>query len=425
MKVVVIGGGASGMMAACKAGENGDVTLLEKNEKLGKKLFITGKGRGNVTNNTSLEELLKNTVTNSKFMYSAYTQFTPQDIMKFFEDNNCKLKTERGNRVFPESDHAYSLTDAFKNALNRNKVKIELNAKVIEIEKEENNFIVSYIQNCSKKNIIADKIIIATGGLSYPSTGSNGDGYIFAKSFGHQVTKTYPSLVGIETKNPEKELQGLSLKNVAIKIYNKKDEKKIIYKDFGEMLFTHYGVSGPTIISASSYITNRSDISDLKIEIDLKPALNIEELNKRILKDFEKYSNRELKNALNDLLPQKIIPFILYNLEHIFNNENIKTNKQNILEKKVHDITKEERNELIKIIKGYKMSITALRGFDEAVITKGGVNVKEISSSTMESKIVSGLYFVGEVLDVDCLTGGFNLTQAFSTAYLAGREANS
>lgn len=411
------------MMAACKAGEKADVTLLEKNEKLGKKLFITGKGRGNVTNFTSLDELLKNTVTNSKFMYSAYSKFTPQDIMNFFEENNCKLKIERGNRVFPQSDHAYSLTDALKYALEKRKVNIELNAKVLEITKEDDEFNVKYTKNCSLKNIFCDKIIIATGGLSYESTGSTGDGYKFAKFFGHSILKTYPSLVGIETKNPDKELQGLSLKNVAIKIYNKKDEKKIIYKDFGEMLFTHYGISGPIIISASSYITNRNDLSDLIIEIDMKPALCEDELNKRILRDFEKYSNKELKNSLFELLPQSIIPSILNVLNEKLNRNENNGLQHNIAEKKVNEITKEERLELLNIIKAYKLNILGTRGFEEAVITKGGVNVKEINSSTMESKLVKGLYFVGEVIDVDCLTGGFNLTEAFSTAYLAGSAA--
>ncbi len=405
--VIVIGGGAAGMMAAITAASNGDkVTLYEKNEKLGKKLFITGKGRCNFTNAGDAEDIFNSVVTNKKFLYSAFNGFSNYDTMGFFDELGLKFKVERGNRVFPESDHSSDVIGVLSRRMKQLGVDVELNTQVEEIITQDGRFkAVKLVDAYNKKRMVSsDKLIIATGGNSYQSTGSNGDGYRFAKTLGHEVTPILPALVPFIVKEEwERDLQGLSLKNVNVTIY---DDKKIIYSDFGEMLFTHFGVSGPTVLSASSYAAKIIKNRPLKLVIDLKPALDEQQLDERILRDFEEFKNKSFKNSLDKLLPKKMIPVIV---------ELSKINP----DKKIHDITKQERAGLVNLIKNLTLTLTGLRGFNEAIITQGGVSVKQINPTTMESKLVKNVFFAGEVIDVDAVTGGFNLQIAWSTAYAA------
>lgn len=407
--VIVVGGGAAGMFAAIAAAKNGhQVTLYEKNEKLGKKIFITGKGRCNITNAADMEELFDAVVTNSKFLYSSFYGYTNQNVIDFFEDAGVPVKIERGNRVFPISDHSSDVIRALEREMKKVGVKVCLNTEVKSVEAEKGKFDKVVLKDTATQT--ADACIVATGGLSYRSTGSTGDGFRFAENVGHKVTQCFPSLVPMETKEPWIcELQGLSLRNVEAKIL---DGKKELYKDFGEMLFTHFGVSGPLIISASSYVGKKfmdknGQKKELTLEIDLKPALTEEQLDQRVLRDFEENHNRQFKNAITKLFPTKLIPVML-ELGGIDP------------EKKVNSIEKEERKQFVHLIKHFRMTLTGLRDYPEAIITKGGVNVKEIDPGTMESKLVKGLYFAGEVLDLDALTGGFNLQIAWSTGYAAG-----
>lgn len=407
--VIVVGGGAAGMFAAIAAAKNGhQVTLYEKNEKLGKKIFITGKGRCNITNAADMEELFDAVVTNSKFLYSSFYGYTNQNVIDFFEDAGVPVKIERGNRVFPISDHSSDVIRALEREMKKVGVKVCLNTEVKSVEAEKGKFNKVVLKDTTTQT--ADACIVATGGLSYRSTGSTGDGFRFAENVGHKVTQCFPSLVPMETKEPWIcELQGLSLRNVEAKIL---DGKKELYKDFGEMLFTHFGVSGPLIISASSYVGKKfmdknGQKKELTLEIDLKPALTEEQLDQRVLRDFEENHNRQFKNAITKLFPTKLIPVML-ELGGIDP------------EKKVNNIEKEERKQFVHLIKHFRMTLTGLRDYPEAIITKGGVHVKEIDPGTMESKLVKGLYFAGEVLDLDALTGGFNLQIAWSTGYAAG-----
>lgn len=407
--VIVVGGGAAGMFAAIAAAKNGhQVTLYEKNEKLGKKIFITGKGRCNITNAADMEELFDAVVTNSKFLYSSFYGYTNQNVIDFFEDAGVPVKIERGNRVFPISDHSSDVIRALEREMKKVGVKVCLNTEVKSVEAEKGKFDKVVLKDTTTQT--ADACIVATGGLSYRSTGSTGDGFRFAENVGHKVTQCFPSLVPMETKEPWIcELQGLSLRNVEAKIL---DGKKELYKDFGEMLFTHFGVSGPLIISASSYVGKKfmdknGQKKELTLEIDLKPALTEEQLDQRVLRDFEENHNRQFKNAITKLFPTKLIPVML----EIGGIDP---------EKKVNSIEKEERKQFVHLIKHFRMTLTGLRDYPEAIITKGGVNVKEIDPGTMESKLVKGLYFAGEVLDLDALTGGFNLQIAWSTGYAAG-----
>ena len=407
--VIVVGGGAAGMFAAIAAAKNGhQVTLYEKNEKLGKKIFITGKGRCNITNAADMEELFDAVVTNSKFLYSSFYGYTNQNVIDFFEDAGVPVKIERGNRVFPISDHSSDVIRALEREMKKVGVKVCLNTEVKSVEAEKGKFNKVVLKDTTTQT--ADACIVATGGLSYRSTGSTGDGFRFAENVGHKVTQCFPSLVPMETKEPWIcELQGLSLRNVEAKIL---DGKKELYKDFGEMLFTHFGVSGPLIISASSYVGKKfmdknGQKKELTLEIDLKPALTEEQLDQRVLRDFEENHNRQFKNAITKLFPTKLIPVML-ELGGIDP------------EKKVNSIEKEERKQFVHLIKHFRMTLTGLRDYPEAIITKGGVNVNEIDPGTMESKLVKGLYFAGEVLDLDALTGGFNLQIAWSTGYAAG-----
>lgn len=402
--VIVIGGGPAGMLAAGFASINGNkVTLIEKNEKLGKKLFITGKGRCNVTNATDPEGLIANTPGNPYFLYSAFYTFDSSALMSFFEENGVKLKVERGKRVFPQSEKSSDIVKALAKFLEKNKVKVMLKTTVKEILYEEKRAVGVLTDNGEIK---ADAVIVATGGLSYPVTGSTGDGYKFAKAVGHKVTKLYPSLVPLKAKEKFcSSLQGLSLKNIEINLLV---NGKSVFKDFGEMMFTHFGVTGPVVLSSSRYITDKLN-EKCEMLIDLKPALSEKELDNRVLRDFEKYINKDFKNSLDDLLPQKLIPVII---------ELSEINP----EKKVNEITKEERKRLCSLIKKLKITITDTTGYNEAVVTAGGINVDEIDPSTMRSKLVDNLYFAGEVIDVDSFTGGFNLQIAFSTGYLAGNN---
>jgi len=401
--IVVIGGGPAGMIAAGYASLNGNrVTLIEKNEKLGKKLYITGKGRCNLTNASEPENLIQNTVGNPCFMYSAFYTFGSERTMEFFEKLGVKLKIERGNRVFPKSDKSSDVIKALEKFIVKNKVEVKLKSEVVDIIIDGDCVCGVVLKDGSR--ISAESIIIATGGLSYPVTGSTGAGYKFAEKCGHSVTQLYPSLVPLKiSENWCSELQGLSLKNVSL---NAVINGKSVYENFGEMMFTHFGVTGPLVLSASRYITNR--ISEKpQIVIDLKPALSEKELDLRILRDFEKFINKTFKNSLNELLPQRLIPVII-KLTGVDPD------------KKVNEIKKDERKKLCSLLKNLKLNVVGTNGFSEAVITCGGVCVDEIDPSTMESKIISGLFFAGEVIDVDCFTGGFNLQVAFSTGYLAG-----
>ena len=404
-KVLVIGGGAAGMFAAIFAAYNGnEVHLFEKNEKLGKKLFITGKGRCNITNASDMDTLFGSVVTNSKFLYSSFYGYTNQDVIDFFERIGVATKVERGNRVFPVSDHSSDVIAGLSRELKNLGVEIHLRSEVTKVVGKET---FEYIVLKNGKKVEGDACIVATGGFSYQTTGSTGDGYGFARELGHQVTEIIPSLVPLVIKEDYvRELQGLSLRNVEATIY---DDKKILYHDFGEMLFTHFGVSGPLMLSASSYIAKKVKEKGLKLVIDLKPALTMEQLDQRVLRDFEENINKQFKNAVQKLFPSKLIPVILAVSEID-------------PEKKVNLITKEERQQFVNLIKNFTFTITGLRDFNEAIITKGGVHVKEINPATMESKLVQNLYFVGEVLDLDALTGGFNLQIAWSTGYAAGNS---
>lgn len=406
-KVLVIGGGAAGMMAAVFAARNGqEVYLFEKNEKLGKKIFITGKGRCNITNAGDMDTLFASVTRNPKFLYSAFYGFTNEQTITFFEELGVPVKIERGNRVFPVSDHSSDVISALSREMNRLGVQVELNTEVASIVTEmAETQRVRGIRLKNGREIAGDACIVATGGISYPSTGSTGDGFRFAKETGHQVTELFPSLVPMEVKEwYAKELMGLSLRNVSAAIY---DGKKKLYEEFGEMLFTHYGVSGPIIISASSYIGEKLTEKELRLSIDLKPALTKEQLDQRVLRDFEENRNKRFKNSVDRLFPAKLKP-IMIELSGISP------------EKKVNEISKEERNRFVNLIKDFSMTLTGLRSYKEAIITKGGVSVKEIDPGTMESKKVKGLYFAGEVLDLDALTGGFNLQIAWSSAAAAG-----
>ena len=420
MKVVVIGGGPAGMLAAITASEQGnEVVILEKMKTLGRKLLITGKGRCNITSGLDMEEFIKNTPGNGRFLYSAFQSYTNKDIINFLKQQNVEVKEERGNRIFPVSDKSLDVLHAFEEKLKKLNVKIKTSAKVTKIITSE-GFVkeIEYqIGDTNKKEkIVADKVILATGGKSYPATGSTGDGYCIVKELGHSITEIKPSLVPFEIKEKRMciEMQGLSLKNVAIKILDT-NKNKVIYEDFGEMIFTHYGVSGPIIISASAHLVRYKNIDDLLkqgkicLQIDFKPALTSQKLDARILRDFEENKNKQFKNSLDKLLPQKLIPVIMKCLQ-------ININKQ------VNEVTKEERMKLVDILKKFNLTISGFRGMDEAIITAGGINIKEINPSTMESKLVKGLYFAGEIIDVDAYTGGFNLQIAYSTGYLAGRN---
>lgn len=405
--VIVVGGGAAGMMAAVFAARNGqNVQLLEKNEKLGKKLFITGKGRCNITNAADIEDLFTAVISNPKFLYSGFYSFTNQQVIDFFKELGVKTKIERGERVFPVSDHSSDVIAAFSRELKSLGVSVSLHTEVRELLCEQDKVCGVLLTNGKKMK--ADAVIVATGGISYPSTGSTGDGYRFAKETGHRVTELLPSLVPMEVRQwYAKELQGLSLRNIEIRIT---DGKKKLYEEFGEMLFTHYGVTGPVILSASSVVGKTLRKKELTLHIDLKPALSEEQLDKRILREFDANHNKQYKNSIDSLFPAKLKP-VMIELSEIEP------------EKKVNEITKEERQRLVHLIKDFTMTLTGLRGYNEAIITKGGISVKEIDPGTMESKKMKGLYFAGEVLDLDAVTGGYNLQIAWSTGYLAGMNA--
>ena len=425
-KVIVIGGGAAGMMAAVASADAGaQVCLIEKNEKLGKKIYITGKGRCNVTNAGDMEALFANCVSNAKFLYSAFYRYDNRSVMEFLEKAGCPLKVERGDRVFPVSDHASDVIAAFTRELRRRNVEILLNTQVKailtahEAGSEPGNVAEVFeatgdtpeilkatgVLLSDGRKLLSDSVIIATGGLSYPTTGSTGDGYRFARETGHGFVDTTPSLVPFTTRETWcKDVMGLALKNVSIRLIR---GKKQLYEGFGEMLFTHFGVSGPLVLSASSYY---KQAENTMLYIDLKPALDIEQLDKRILRDFEENKNKQFKNSLNGLFPVKLVP-IMITLSGIHPD------------KKVNEITREERRAFVELIKNLPLTITGVRDYNEAIITRGGVSVKDVNPSTMESKKVPGLYFAGEVLDLDALTGGFNLQIAWSTGYLAGENA--
>ena len=408
-RVLVAGGGAAGMFAAITAARNGhDVSLFEKNEKLGKKLFITGKGRCNITNAGDMETLFASVVSNSRFLYSSFYGFTNQDVVSFFEELGVKTKTERGDRVFPASDHSSDVIRAMERELKRLRVQVRLHTQVVKVLAVNGQFV--KIELADGEKIAGDACIVATGGLSYQSTGSTGDGYRFARECGHTIVPCAPSLVPMEVKEDwVGKLMGLSLRNVTVSVY---EGKKRLYQDFGEMLFTHYGVSGPLIISASSYVGSIMKGRELRLEIDLKPALNDEQIDQRIRRDFEENRNRQFKNALGKLFPSKLIP-VMVELSGIDP------------EKKVNVISREERLGFVRLIRHLPLTVTGLRDFNEAIITRGGVKTKEVDPGTMESKYVRGLYFAGEVLDLDALTGGFNLQIAWSTAYAAGSSIAS
>ena len=402
-QVIVIGGGAAGAMAAYMAAKNGHkVTLFEKNEKIGKKIFITGKGRCNVTNACDITDFFENIPTNSKFLYSAVYSFTNQDVIDFFVDADCPLKVERGDRVFPVSDHSSDVIAALKRKLQEVSVDVRLNTCVKELILQDEK--VTGVLLDSGKKITADAVVVATGGISYPTTGSTGDGYKWAEEANHNIVEPVPALVPLETKEDwTKSLQGLSLKNVSLAF---KNGKKVLYDGFGEMMFTHFGITGPLVLSASSYLKSPKGVEAV---LDLKPALTMEQLDKRLLREFEENKNKQFKNSINSLFPAKLIPVML-SLSGINPD------------KKVNEISKEERKFFAELIKGLPMTITGTRDFKEAIITRGGVSVKDINPSTMESKKIKDLYFAGEVLDVDGLTGGFNLQIAWSTGALAGNS---
>lgn len=413
MKVIVIGGGPAGIIAAIKSKEeNNDVTILEKNDILGKKILVTGKGRCNITNGAEISEFINNIPGNGKFLYSAFENFNNKDIIKLLKEEGLETKEERGNRIFPVTDNANDVRVSLSKKVRKLGIEVLTNTKVEKVIVKDGVAIgVEYNNN---EKMYGDKIIISTGGASYPTTGSTGDGYEMAKEIGHTIKEIRPSLVPLETyeKRYCKEMQGLSLRNVEIKLIDTQKDKTI-YKDFGEMMFTHFGVTGPVIISSSAHLVRYKNINQLmkdkkiKLNIDLKPALSIEKLDDRILRDFAEFKNKEFKNSLDKLLPQKMIPVII-ELSKIEPD------------KKVNEITKEERLNLVKIIKNLEIYISGFRPINEAIVTAGGISTKEINPKTMESKIVKNLYFAGEVIDVDAYTGGFNLQIAYSTGYTAG-----
>ena len=397
------------MSAVCAAREGAFVTLLEKNEKTGKKIYITGKGRCNLTNSCDQEVFFDNIVSNGKFLYSAFHRMDSQGVREFFESAGLRLKEERGNRIFPLSDHSSDVISALNRQMEKERVKVCLHTQAAEILTGSHPApAVRGVKLADGRELLADAVIVATGGKSYESTGSTGDGYRFAAHAGHRVKELKPALVPFVTKESwPKALQGLSLKNVSVTL---KKEKKKIYEGFGEMLFTHFGVSGPLILSASSYYVKKYNDMPVRLCIDLKPALSDEQLDRRLLREFDRSRNRQFKNALDSLLPAKLIP-VLVALSGI------------PPEKKAGELTREERNSLASCLKNLTMTVTGTRGFQEAIMTQGGVDVKEVNPSTMESKLVKGLYFAGEVLDLDALTGGFNLQIAWSTGYQAGLSA--
>lgn len=403
-KVLIAGGGAAGMFASIFAARNGnEVYVFESNEKLGKKLFITGKGRCNITNACDMDTLFDNVLSNKKFLYSSFYGYNNFDVIDFFEKLGVRTKVERGNRVFPVSDHSSDVINALAKEMKRLNVIINLNTKVKNIIISDNE--VKGITLSDGRNIYGDAVIVATGGMSYQTTGSTGDGYRFADSAGHTVTRLTPSLVPFKTAEAfVSDLQGLSLKNVQATVY---DGRKKLYSEFGEMLFTHFGVSGPLLLSASAFAADKIKENSLKLIIDLKPALTQEQLDNRLIREFDMYKNKQFKNSISGLFPSKLIPVML------------RLSKINP-DKKVNEITKEERLGFVSLIKNFELTLTELCDYNQAIITKGGVSVKDINPSTMESKLVKALYFTGEVLDLDALTGGFNLQIAWSTAYAAG-----
>lgn len=413
MKVIVIGGGPAGMQASIAASKNGnEVILLEKMDRLGKKLLITGKGRCNITSSLEMEEFIKNIPGNGKFLYSCFQKYTNQDIIEFLKEQGLEVKEERGNRIFPVTDKSIDVLNCFIKKLKELNVKIKLNIMVNEILVKDGQ--AKGVQT-NHGEIYADKIILATGGKSYPLTGSTGDGYKMVEKLGHTIQEIKPSLVPLELYNKKEilDLKGLSLRNVAIKISDT-NRNKIIYEDFGEMIFTHFGISGPIILSSSAHLIRYPNLKELledkkiKIYVDLKPALSEEKLEERILRDFNELKNKQYKNSLDKLLPQKMIEYV------------IKKSEINP-EKRVNEITREERRKLVHLLKNMEFDIKGFRPIEEAIITSGGINIKEINPKTLESKIIKGLYFAGEIIDVDAYTGGFNLQIAYSTGYVAGQ----
>ena len=411
-KVIVVGGGPAGMMAAITAAENGnEVLIIEKMPSFGKKLLITGKGRCNITSSLYMSEFIKNTPGNGTFLYSAFQNYTNKDIIEFLNKQGLEVKEERGNRIFPVTDKSVDVLNCFLKRIEELKIKYKLHTKVEKILIK--NYEILGVRT-EREIIQADKVILATGGKSYPLTGSTGDGYKIASELGHNITPIKPSLVPLEVYEKEecKNLQGLSLRNVGIKL-EYMDKNKVIYDDFGEMIFTHFGISGPIILSASAHLVRYKEIDNLlknnkiKLYIDLKPALTEEQLDDRILRDFKEFKNKQFKHSLDKLLPQKMIAVVI--------------EKSQIKEdKKVNEITKEERKRLIHLLKNFELTIKGFRPVEEAIITSGGINTKEINPKTMESKLIKGLYFAGEIIDVDSYTGGFNLQIAYSTGYTAG-----
>lgn len=419
MKVIIIGGGPAGMLAAITSAQNGnETTIIEKNNRLGKKLLITGKGRCNITSSIDINDFINNIPGNGKFLYSAFQNYTNKDIINFLEKNGVSVKEERGNRIFPKSDKSLDVEKAFEREITRLHINVKLNSKVTKILVKNSKVEgVKYLNSEDiEKTLYGDKIILATGGATYPLTGSTGDGYKMAKQLGHTVTKIKPSLVPLTASKGSmkicQKLQGLSLRNVAIRLIDEEKNKKI-YEDFGEMIFTHFGVSGPTILSSSAHLLRYKNVEELlangkiTLEIDLKPALSEQQLDLRIQRDFSANKNKEFKNSLDDLLPQKLIPVIVV-LSGIDED------------KKVNEVTKEERLKLVEILKKFNVTISGFRPLEEGIITAGGISVKEINPKTMESKIVEGLFFAGEIIDVDAYTGGFNLQIAYSTGHTAG-----
>lgn len=408
-KIIIIGAGPAGLMAAITASDkykgNAQITIIEKNERAGRKLMITGKGRCNVTNNCDVDTLIANTPKNARFLYSAFSKFTPLDVMNFFEDNGVPLKTERGNRVFPVSDKAVDIVDALVNATRKRGIK-QLNNTVREITVTDNKVTGVVLNDGSV--ISADSVILATGGMSYPVTGSTGDGYKIAKNLGHTVTEIKPSLVPLMCHEGFcSKLSGLSLKNVTLTVFEE-GKKKPVFSELGEMLFTHFGISGPLVLSSSAYMRKMGSKNYTAV-IDLKPALTIEQLDKRILRDFTEQTNKDFSNSLDKLLPKSLIPVII-------SLSGIEANR------KVNQISREERMSLGQLLKNFTLNITGFRPIEEAIITSGGISVKEINPATMESKLITGLFFAGEIIDTDAFTGGFNLQIAFSTGYLAGEN---